>query len=251
VTRDEAQLYALVHDGTPGDVDFYVRFCGEGKRVLELGSGTGRVARALAKSGFEVTGLESDPGMLAEARATPCSGLTLVEGDMRNFAFDAPFDRILIPFTGLYCLPDAGALDACLSAARAHLAPGGLLAFDVYPADEFHAESQPDDFPEDQLDHVKDIVHEGKTLSVFERSSWEPEAARIEATYVYRAADGSTRAELTISHRYVLSKALWAALERAGLSLLGLFGSFDGAPFDSESEVMIVVAELAEDPAAP
>jgi SAM-dependent methyltransferase len=246
VTRDEAQLYALVHDGSPGDVGFYVRLCEEGERVLELGCGAGRVSRALAEAGFDVVGLESDPGMLEEARAHPHPGLEIVEGDMRAFELSGRFDRILIPFTGLYCLPSAEALDACLRGAAAHLAPDGLLAFDAYCADGFHAESRPEDYPDDHLEHVTDVTHEGERLAVYEKSTWDRDAQRVLATYVYRRADGSTRAELEIAHRYVLTEQLFAALERAGLSLLGLYGGFDGEVFGPDADALIVVAELAD-----
>ncbi|MFK7987199.1 MAG: class I SAM-dependent methyltransferase [Sandaracinaceae bacterium] len=245
MTRDEAQLYALVHDGSPGDLAFYVRFCGEGRTVLELGVGTGRVARALADEGFDVTGVECDAGMLAEARAHPHESVTLVEGDMRDLNLGATFDRIILPFTGLYCLPDEDALDRCLTGVRRHLAPGGLFAFDVYAADGFHEEARPEDYPDDQMDHVTDIEHGGERLAVFESSSWDRDAQTMLARYTYRREDGTTRASIPIHHRYVLRDQLSAALETAGLASLGVFGSFDGAPYDRDSASMIVMAERA------
>lgn len=245
MTRDEARLYALVHDGSPGDVGFYRRLCEEGERVLELGCGTGRVSRALAEMGFEVVGLEADPGMLAEARAHPHPRLTVVEGDMADFTLPGRFDRILVPFTGLYCLPSEAALDGCLAAVARHLAPGGLFAFDAYQADGFHAESRPEDYPDDELEHVTDVVHDGEPLAVYERSTWDRDAQRVIATYVYRRADGTVRAEIEIAHRYVLGEQLFAALERAGLSLLGLYGSFEGEPYDRDGGSVVAIAELA------
>lgn len=245
MTRDEAQLYALVHDGSPGDLAFYLRFCGEGETVLELGVGTGRVARALADEGFVVTGVECDPGMLAEARAHPHPAVTLVEGDMRDLDLGATFDRVILPFTGLYCLPDEDALDRCLAGVRRHLAPDGLFAFDVYAADGFHEEARPEDYPDDEMDHVTDVEHDGERLSVFESSSWDREAQTMLARYTYRRADGTTRASIVIHHRYVLHKQLMDALERAGLSSLGIFGSFDGEPYSRDSASMIVMAERA------
>jgi SAM-dependent methyltransferase len=56
--RRLARLYALVHRGNAGDVDFYVRACAGAARVLELGCGTGRVLRAVAEVAGHVTGLD-------------------------------------------------------------------------------------------------------------------------------------------------------------------------------------------------
>lgn len=245
MTRDEARLYALVHAGSPGDLAFYERFCEEGQTVLELGVGTGRIARALAGRGFEVTGVDIDPGMLAEARAHPHERVTLLEGDMCSLSLDRTFDRVILPFTGLYCLDDDEALDRCFDTVRRHLAPDGLFAFDVYAADGFHQEARPEDFPEDRLDHVTDVSFEGDVLKVYESSSWDRSAQRLRARYTYLRPDGTTRAEIVIPHRYVLYEPLMAALERAGLDSMGVFGSFEGERYGPDSESLIVMAELA------
>src|SRR5689334_19038134 len=100
--------YDLEHVGDTDDIDFFVsllmRF--QPQRVLELACGNGRVTLPLAQAGtahgFEVVGLELVPEMLAAARtrreqAHPAARdrLTLVEGDMRTWASEQPFDVIL------------------------------------------------------------------------------------------------------------------------------------------------------------
>src|SRR5580698_5757926 len=66
--RLEAELYALTHRGTAGDAAFYVRTCSDADRVLELGSGYGRLIAKLARPGRLVTGLEVDAALLSLAR---------------------------------------------------------------------------------------------------------------------------------------------------------------------------------------
>src|SRR5690606_20074009 len=112
-------------------------------------------------------------------------------------------------------------------------------------ADVFHAESLPDDYPDDTLELVAEIEHDGEPLRVFERSTWDRARQRVDATYVYRRPDGTVRAEIEIGHRYVLRDQIAPALAQAGLSLLGLYGSFEGEPVDGESGSIIVLAELA------
>jgi hypothetical protein len=150
-----------------------------------------------------------------------------------------------VPFSGLYCLLTPERLASCLRAARAHLAPGGLFAFDAYVADEFHEETRPEDYPDDLLEPVAEIEHAGETLRVLEKSRWDRERQRVDATYVYVAADGSVRHVYTIGHRYLLRPEVEPTLARAGLSLVSLHGDFAGGPYDPSGGSLVVVARAA------
>src|SRR5829696_8296423 len=88
-----------------GDVPFFRRLAGErGGPILEIGSGTGRVAAALAADGFEVVGVDRSRAMLrlAEERraALPpavASRLTFREGDMTALTLGRTFALIVAP----------------------------------------------------------------------------------------------------------------------------------------------------------
>ena len=65
-----ARLYDLDLAEDPGDLDLYLALAGRtGGPVLELAVGTGRIAVPLAASGIDVTGVDTDPAMLARAEA--------------------------------------------------------------------------------------------------------------------------------------------------------------------------------------
>ncbi len=248
-TLYDAALYDLVHTGTPGDVAFYVNLVRGTERVLELGCGSGRVLAAMAEAGSDVVGLELDEGMLEAARerldrASPevRERTSLIRGDMRDFRLPQRFDRIVVPFSGLYCLSSPDELDACLRCVRAHLAPGGLFVFDGYAADEFHEEARPEDYPDDLLEPVAEIEHEGEPLSVLEKSSWDRERQRVDATYHYRAADGAVRHRASIAHRYLLRREVEPLMTRAGLTLLSVHGDFARAPYDRSHGLLVVTA---------
>jgi ubiquinone/menaquinone biosynthesis C-methylase UbiE len=53
--------------------------------VLEVGVGTGRIARPMSERGFEITGVDASPGMLAKARAKGVGRL------VRGNAYQLPF----------------------------------------------------------------------------------------------------------------------------------------------------------------
>jgi SAM-dependent methyltransferase len=95
--------------------------------VLELACGTGRVAGPLARLGHEVTGVDDSAAMI-EAMDPD---VVPVLGDVRSIRLRRRFDVVLV-ISHLLNDPDPTAF---LRTAAAHMAPGGTLVAEVYPAD--------------------------------------------------------------------------------------------------------------------
>lgn len=101
-----------------------------GERVLDVATGTGMVAFALARRGCTVVGLDQSPQMLAAARAKlERSGLTgrleLIQGEAERLPFEAAsFDALT--FTYLLRYVDDRA--ATLAELARVLRPGGRIA---------------------------------------------------------------------------------------------------------------------------
>ena len=93
-------------------------------RVLDAGCGTGRVALELARRGHLVTGVDSDPSMLAVARAQP--GVVWVDGDLATLDLGEPFDLVVAAGNVVVFLAP-GTESAVLGRLAAHLLPDGLL----------------------------------------------------------------------------------------------------------------------------
>jgi SAM-dependent methyltransferase len=106
-----------------------------GTPVLDLGAGTGRVARDLACAGHEVVALDADAQLLAELR-TRCAGLpvTTIVADAREFTTARRFPLVLVPMQTIQLLGGAGGRLACLRCVRAALAPGGVVAIAIAEA---------------------------------------------------------------------------------------------------------------------
>ena len=69
----DPKAYDARVQGVPGDVEFFLGLAKDasdaGLPVLELATGTGRVAIPIAQSGVEVVGLDQNQEMLNEAAA--------------------------------------------------------------------------------------------------------------------------------------------------------------------------------------
>lgn len=237
-----AALYAEVHDGQPSDVEFYRRICEGASSVLELGCGWGRVAIPLAHDGHEVVGLDLSDALLERGRAR-APEITWVHGDMRDFALHRAFDRVIIPFSGIYCLLDEAGVIATLRCISDHLDDEGILVFDGYGADAFH--HQPDDSSWDEETFVKTIETLGTTWDVFERSRWDRARQRIDAVYRHHPHDERGDVVSTIPQRYLLRAELPRLLAEAGLVPIDVSGDFDGQPAEDDSPRLVVRARKA------
>ena len=103
------------------------------RSVLDAGCGTGRVAIELGRRGFEVVGLDADPGMLSAAR-TKAPGIEWVEADLSTFDLpdaDRPGERrrfdaaVMAGNVMIFVVP--GTEGAVLARLADHLNPGGLV----------------------------------------------------------------------------------------------------------------------------
>jgi SAM-dependent methyltransferase len=103
---------------------------------LDLGCGTGAVARVFLEAGYRVTGLDLSPAMLAQAERNlqpylELGQARLVQGDAASFEVDEPFGLVISTYDALNHLPDLDALESCFDSVARALAPGGLLVFDL------------------------------------------------------------------------------------------------------------------------
>jgi demethylmenaquinone methyltransferase/2-methoxy-6-polyprenyl-1,4-benzoquinol methylase len=70
-----------------------------GQRILDVATGTGMVARALAQRGAVVTALDQSEAMLAVARARNRTGVTFMQGEAERLPFpDASFDALTFTY---------------------------------------------------------------------------------------------------------------------------------------------------------
>ena len=128
-----AQTYDVSVSDWSGEIDFYRELAAEansnGRAVLEVACGTGRVAMRLARDGVEVVGLDYSSTMLDVARekSAGMSNIRWVQGDMRSFELGEAFGLVIIPGQAFHNMLTVADQIACLKSIRRHLVPGGVL----------------------------------------------------------------------------------------------------------------------------
>ena len=137
--RPFSQL-ARVYDAVTDDVDYddWASFILEtvtalgwqGRTVLDLGCGTGNSSYPFALRGYDVTGLDASPDMLAIARGK-LPEARFVLGDFSRLRLGRRFDLVISVFDTLNNLLEPKLFIETATSVRAHLARGGIFMFDV------------------------------------------------------------------------------------------------------------------------
>jgi SAM-dependent methyltransferase len=249
-----ARLYAALHRGNAGDVEFYVRACRGRKklRLLELGSGAGRMALALSRAGHDVTGVELDPALHALAlerlehaqQHGKTRPIQFVQQDMVEYRTREPFDKVLIPYSAFWCLPSVEQKAGCLSGVAELLKPNGELILDVYSADHLHDGSESGiatRTPQPITDKFELTEHEvelspTERYRVFERNVCWPAEKHTRVEYGLERLVGSEERWLMIlEHHYLWRHELSQLLDDAGFETdWGTDDKAYGTAFDSQ-----------------
>jgi SAM-dependent methyltransferase len=218
-----------------------------GKRVLEVGCGTGRLLLPLARAGCRLVGVDASPAMLALAdRKLANAGedvrlrASLVEGDMRTLRLDEEFDVALLPVKTFAYLTSRADQLAALSAIVGHLRPGGRFVLDLLnPAPAWLA--QPDgSVRQDVTGEVDGVVVTRTETAV--STDLAAQVRVLRSAYEVIAPTGSVRKRIVEwpfrwTHRFEAEHLL----ERAGLEVEHVYGGYVGEPFTSDSPALLLV----------
>jgi ubiquinone/menaquinone biosynthesis C-methylase UbiE len=259
---DQIPDFGLLYDAVPAyasrtDVAFYVDAASAGgaaSRVLEIGSGTGRVTLPLARAGHQVVGVDASPSMLARARAKLAQEppavrerVTLIEADGRDFdAPGAPFDLAIAPFRVLQHFTTPSDQLAVLGSVRRHLDIGGRLAFDVfnpsYSALVGDRTGEAEDTPEQLLPDGRAFR---RTVRI-PRVRFVEQVSDVELIYYVRSGAETTRYVQAFPMRWYTPSELEHLVARAGFTIESMRGGFDGRPLTDDAPEIVIVARARE-----
>ena len=205
-----------------------------GRRTLEMGVGTGRLALPLMEAGYDVVGVETSSAMIARLRDKPGGERLRVEqADMRTLNLTERFDLVLILFSTMFLLPSQQDQAQTLETASRHLAPGGHVVGETFVPD--HARWSG-----------------GQRVAV---SRWTEDALELEAAIHDRAAQtidvryvaiGRTGTEVRPLHlRYAWPSEIDLMARLAGMQLAHRWAGWDHEPYRSDSSSAISVYRAA------
>ena len=227
-----APFYQVEIAGYEEDIQFYLNLAERtGGPILDVGTGTGRVAARLAEAGHEVTGLDSSEAMLKYA-----TGVRTAVGDMRDFALPDSFGLILVAAGTFGHLLTRADQERALRCFGKHLAPAGVLAI---------ALQNPYDWA---LDEAQDEMlfgweKDGKRMSYAVRSDRVLQLRHIHRWYDVTGEDSTVRrTSAQFSLRWTYQPELELLLERCGLKPEAWYGSYELDPYEAESPALIALA---------
>ena len=137
-----ARLYDLDLAADPGDLNLYLAMAARtGGPIVELCSGTGRIAIPLAAAGHEVTGVDIDPAMVARA-VNRAKGIgpdrvervSFVVGDLFDVAIPGAgtFGLGILALNSILLLGGPREQRRAIAVMAGLLAPGGVAVVDVW-----------------------------------------------------------------------------------------------------------------------
>jgi SAM-dependent methyltransferase len=206
------------------------------KRILEIGSGLGRITTALQGQAPAV-GLDISLEMLARASEVGARAgrASFVAADMRAAVFQSAFDLILAPSDPFSHLISTTDRQKALRTVAEHLSRRGRFVLEAL----YRPRRAP-------VSVHRQLSHEGGVLSI--RETWRPAPKdslwRARFAYCDRPARGRPR-RLTASFvaRCWDAQRIRSFFLSCGLTIRALWGDWDQTPFEPGSPRLIVVAQ--------
>ncbi|MGC1850865.1 MAG: class I SAM-dependent methyltransferase [Solirubrobacterales bacterium] len=201
-----------------------------GRRLLDVGCGTGKSFLPMLERGWEVTACDISPSMLEVARTKVGNAVQLSVADMRELPVFGEFDLV-------WCLDDAvnyllsgEEFREALSGMRANLAPGGLLMFDANVLQTYRT----------FFAEVQTVERDGRRLTWRGQNSPDASPGSIGEARFEVEFEGTEDVETHVHiQRHFPEAEVRELIEAAGLECLDVFGhGFDAVPKQPVEELV-------------
>ena len=225
------------------DLPFWLSLAArEAGPLVEWGAGTGRIAAPLAAAGHDVTAVELSREMVERGRKKGESTEWIV-GDMRDVDIGRRFGLAVCAFNSFLCLKSLDEALTFLRNARGHLVPGGLLGIEISA---FSPEElvDPPGGPALRHDFTRSLP-DGR-LERLSVSHYDAATQLMEMRLFYERYDAAGTLENRRAHDLTIRIAhrdeLELMLRLTGFEVEAVYGGFEGEPFTSTSDNLIMLA---------
>lgn len=189
-----------------------------GRRLLDVGCGTGKSFIPMLERGYEVTACDISPSMVEIAREKVGDRVELHVADMRDLPVFGEFDLVFCVDDAVNYLLGVEELVQALTGMRRNLGPGGLLMFDVNTLEAY------------QTFFAEEVVVERDSRRMTWKGLSTPDASPgtiAEASFEVEPLDETGGPPIPPElhrERHFSEAEVLAALEQAGLECLDVFG---------------------------
>ena len=230
------QLYDSIHANYKWDYtlieDFAKKYKGS---VLELASGTGRLATPILKLGLDYTGLELSKVFLKEAKKNFKSEANFILGDMRNFHLESTFDFIFIGFNSFLHNLTIEDAKSCLKCVLNHLSLKGKFLLSIFvPNPEFLYREANKLYPATDF-----FQFENSQCRILETNDYDP-GTQINKLIWYVEKNGKMDLKkYNYSMRMFYPHEMDILFQEEGFVIEDKFGDYDLSPLGQERDMQI------------
>lgn len=206
-----------------------------GRRALELGIGTGRIALPLQQKGVEVHGIDASQAMVAQLRRKPGGErIPVTFGNFADLAVEGQFFLIYVPFNTFYALLEQEEQVRCFQNAAAHLTPDGVFVIEAFVPDlaRYSTGRQ-----------TMRVISQDTDELRFDASTLDPLRQQISSQHVLLSEKGVQLYPAKL--RFVWPSEMDLMARLAGMRLRVRWGSWAQEAFTAESSRHISVYERA------
>lgn len=208
------------------------------KLMLDLGCGTGRMTFEMRSRGYDMTGVDISPEMLAEA-AGICGEKGIEDilwlcQDMCDFELYGTVDAAVCCLDSLNHLTKPGELERCFRTVHNYLVPGGIFMFDLNTPYKF-----------ENVYGGRDYVLECDGFLAAWQNDYDPKKKTCDfyISVFSENADGSySREDCVQRERCFSERFVKSLLSKCGFELLSFSGGYDFDAPESTAERWYVAA---------
>lgn len=203
--------------------------------VLDLGCGTGKLARMLAEQGYDMIGVDSSMEMLEIARACGQeTSILYLQQDMREFELYGTVRAVYCACDSINYILEEEELLRVFRLVNNYLDPGGIFIFDCNTPYKYEALLGENTFAENR--------EEG---SFIWENYYDPESCinQYDLTFYVAVQDGLFQRfeETHLQKNYSIDR-LGALLTEAGMEVAGIYDAYTKEPPRKKSERVTMVA---------
>ncbi len=231
--KDDMEFWKLILDTTPN------------KKILELASGTGRLAVPLIREGADYSGLEISSEFCETAREKISHFRyehSIIQGDMRDFNLNQTYDLIFIGFNSfLHLLKNEDAF-ACFECVKKHMVKGkSRFIIDIFVPDPLFL-YQPENMRYPVMEYIDSVTNE--KIEVEETSSYDPTTEINKISWYYKAETPADNRNYNFTMRMYFPDTMNRILTDAGFTINNVWGDHVQTPFNEGSTLQIYDCQL-------